>query len=153
MTDTATNNDDPGADVVGLTARRKADRKRIAAAFDRVARKHGARITATDEPASPGWHGAAIVLRGALAGVGFTVDIDDLHERRGDKGGLVSWYNDHEPGRPTRNFSARARTAVHDYRGRPHHKATSIGDWPHLVRQFDRMLALASDGRAFDDIA
>lgn len=133
--------------IAGLSARRKADRQRISGAFLQIAFKHGAEVEAREEPAQPGWSGPAIVLSGSLNGVGFLLDIDDLHERSGQLGGLISWYNAGIG--KCRDFSAEFNLAVKDYKSRPHHKASSIGDWPELLRQFDRALQIAGDSLAF----
>lgn len=145
----------------GLTARRKGDRETIAAAYRAIAQRHGATVTQRDEPPHPGYSGASIALSFKLNGVGGSVDVDDLHERCGSAGGLLSWYNDSrqlEPtsdaypiGRwsPARNFSPAFNSAARDYKGRPHHKATSVGSWAALGDMLDRCLALAASGDAF----
>ena len=143
-----------------MNARRKADRESIARMFVEVAEKFGAVVERRDEPRNPGFSGAGICLSFEMNGVGARVSIDDLH---GGDGGLISWYNergyirpaDGEPGfgswrYPVRNFSSRFNVAVGDtVARRPHHKATSIGDWEVLAAYLQAGLRHAANGTAF----
>jgi hypothetical protein len=140
--------------IQGLGPNRKADRAKIAAGFVAVAEQLGAEIELRDEPANPGFHGAGIAIRGQLNGVGFMLDVDDLHERAGEIGSLLSWYNEApwKRGEPVRDFSDAFAGAVKDLGwilGRKHHKASSSGSWQQLLRRFAAGLEVAAAGQAF----
>lgn len=138
-------------DLDTLRASRKADRETIAAALIAIAEKHGATVTRRDDPPHKGWSGAGIALSFKLNGVGAMIDVDDLHERHGSAGGLLSWYNDaHQIGSAVQKFSGRFNCAVGDMgQYRPHHKATTIGTWGMCAERLDAGLALAAAGEAF----
>lgn len=130
-------------DILGLSAKRKAEREKIAAAFEQVAAKHGAEFERENSPRFNGWHGPGIDITAKLNGVGGSLDIDDLH---GGDGALISWYN---ASYPARDFSASFMCAAGDVCRGPHHKASSHGDWQRMLRQFDAALAVVAEGRAF----
>jgi len=148
------------ADLSSLKASRKADRQRIAAEFIRIAERFGATVTQRDEPPHPGYSGAQINLSFKLEGVGAQVSISDLHERHGSPGGLVSWYNEQEPGEwqarrtagldGVKHFAPGFNTAVGEMNGsRHHHKATSCGSWDLLAARLQAGLRKAASRTAF----
>lgn len=133
--------------LTGLNASRKADRKRIAAEFTRIAQNFDAEVTTTDEPANPGYSGQSIHLTARLNGVGVTCSIDNLH---GGEEDLLAWFNDYRQGLAVRYFSPRFNTAVGEQgHGRPHHKATSGGSWDLLAARLQAGLRHAANGTAF----
>ena len=135
-----------------ITAGRKADREKIAAALVAVAAFHGAIVERRDEGPNPGYHGASIALRITHGRLGAMIDVDDLYERHGSRGSLIHWHPVYggmrdDPG----NLSDRFRTAARDYRGRPHHKATTACDsWGDMVERLGAGLAVAAAGDAWD---
>jgi hypothetical protein len=130
-----------------MKASRKADRIAIAAAFREVADKFGATVEQREESPNPGYCGAGIFMSFTLNGVGAQVSIDDLHERHGMAGALISWYNTDYP---VRDFAPGFNTAVGDnsHFSRPHHKATSIGSWDVLAARLQAGLRHAANGTA-----
>jgi hypothetical protein len=133
--------------LTGLNASRKADRKRIAAEFIRIAQKFDAEVLIRNEPANPGYSGRGTHFSARLNGVGVTCSIDNLH---GGEEDLLSWFNDYHAGQPVRDFSLRFNTAVGEQgHGRPHHKATSGGNWDLLAARLQAGLRHAANSTAF----
>ncbi len=142
-----------------MNAGRKKDREAIAAMFQSVADKFGAKVERRDTPRNPGYSGASIDLTMALNGVGALMSIDDLH---GTGEGMASWYNARaysppEPGypfgkaSPCRNFSPSFNVAVGEnmHAFRPHHKATSYDTWEMLAARVQAGLRHAANNTAF----
>mgnify|MGYP006342665815 FL=1 len=133
--------------LTGLNASRKADRKRIAAEFIRIAQNFDAEVLIRDEPANPGYSGQGTHFSARLNGVGVSCSIDNLH---GGEEDLLSWFNDYRQGLAVRDFSPRFNTAVGEQgHGRPHHKATSGGSWDLLAARLQAGLRHAANGTAF----
>ncbi len=129
-----------------LSARRKADRAKIAATFRAVAEKFGAGVEERQEPRNVGYSGAGVRLNIAWAGVGAMIDVDDLH---GGDFALIHWFN---TAYPARHFSSAFNVAVGDLsHPRPHHKATSSGTWDMLAARLQAGLRHADKGTAFID--
>lgn len=134
-------------DLTGLSASRKADRKRIAAEFTRIAERFGAEVEIREEPAHKGWSGPTIHFSARLDGVGVQCAIDDLH---GGSGALLSWFNDYRGAQLARMFSDPFNIAVGSGIGaRPHHKATSVGNWALLAARLQGGLRHTANGTAF----
>ena len=141
------------------SARTKAGRKAITAALIAIGERHGATVTTREEAPNPGWRGAGTTLTFTLAGVGALVSVNDLHERSGMRGSVLSWHNDYTDQQAgeghfsewrTYDFTPAFNCAVGDLgRYRPHHKATSIGEWHDIAHALDCGLELAASGRAF----
>ena len=133
------------------SARTKAGRKAITAALIAIGERHGATLTTREEDANPGWRGAGTTLTFMLAGVGALVSVSDLHERSGMRGAVLSWYKDYsDPQTRGRDFAPAFNCAVGELgKYRPHHKATSVGEWHDIARALDRGLELAASGKAF----
>ena len=131
-----------------MNASRKKDRETIAAWFIDAATRHGATIERKDIPADKGWHGPRVDLSATINGVGVSVSVHDLH---GGLAGIASWHNDQDGRGPkARLFTPEFNAAVGDLTHyRPHHKATSAGDWETLALYVDRGLRLASLDQAF----
>ena len=141
------------------SARTKAGRKAITAALIAIGERHGATVTTREEAPNPGWRGAGTTLTFTLAGVGALVSVSDLHERSGMPCSVLSWYNDYTDQQArgthytkwrTYNFAPAFNCAVGELgKYRPHHKATSVGEWHDIARALDRGLELAASGKAF----
>jgi hypothetical protein len=130
-----------------MKASRKADRLAITASFRAVADKFSATVKQREETPNPGCCGAGIFMSFALNGVGAQVSIDDLHERHGSDGGLISWFNTNYP---SRHFTSGFNVAVGEHgSARPHHKATSIGSWDMLAARLQAGLRHAANGTVF----
>ena len=132
--------------LTGLNASRKADRKRIAAEFTRIAQNFDAEVTTTDEPAHKGYSGQGTHFSARLNGVGVSCSIDNLH---GGEEDLLSWFNDYRQGLAVRDFSPRFNTAVGEHKTHPHHKASSVATWPVLAAYLQAGLRHAANGTAF----
>lgn len=132
-----------------MNASRKKDREAIASQFIAIAEQHGAKVERRDEPRSVGYCGAGVHLAFRLNGVGCMLTVNDLH---GGDGALISWYNDRPVTAETRevcDFSSHFNNCVASYQSRPHHKATSHGDWDHLLCCLNWGLRCAKQGTAF----
>ena len=132
--------------LTGLNASRKADRKRIAAEFIRIAQSFDAEVLIRDEPANPGYSGQGTHFSARLNGVGVSCSIDNLH---GGEEDLISWFNDYRQGLAVRDFSPRFNTAVGEHKIHPHHKASSVGSWDLLAARLQAGLRHAANGTAF----
>ena len=126
----------------------KAQREKIAKRFTDIAAGYGATVERRDRDAIGGYR-ASVDLLVRLNGVGGILSIGDLHDR--GAAGLISWHNDYSSGRAAaRDFSSAFNCAARDYAAtRPHHKATSYGDWDKLTSIFSDCLKLAAAGEAF----
>ena len=139
----------------------KAGRAAIVKQFLDVATKFGATVERRDESAHPGYSGAGTYLNFTLNGVGASVGVSDLHERHGQEGGLISWFNHQPPGEWSKRFARlghgvhyftpgfNAAVGEHGKSARPHHKATSCGSWDMLAARLQAGLRHAANGTAF----
>lgn len=129
-------------------ARRKADRETLAHALSEIAAGHGANVERREFGANPGFSGHSTFLVFQLGGVGVQIDIDDA---LGGSFTIASWFGYLMP---RRKFTAEFIRAVGDP-VRPlnaHHKATTVPQsWSGLAKAIDAGLALARDGKAFEE--
>lgn len=149
--------------IAPMRAHNKTGREAIARILIAIGELHGAKVERKDEPRHAGYHSGEIDLTFTLGGVGANIGVSDLHERHGSQGAMISWYNHRElsdptPGHPfgewktpTRYFSPTFEKAVRSYSTwpRPHHKATTVGDWQRLADCLDAGLRCAAEDCAF----